>query len=150
MSVISGQMAKQAEDVDRTNIRITLTQEKVFAALDAWKTETTTRFDNLNTKIAERGRVTMPVVASILSMVAILITAGGSYVSMRSEPLERSVISNAAKIATAEVQRLNMEDRLHQLNVKSDVTDAVGETDRKWIMKIQDEMRVKIEKLENK
>lgn len=131
--------ANQSKENQRLHDRIDATQERFINALST-----------LKDGMAEKGRLTPALVASILSMIAILCGAGGAYVSMRSEPLERSVMVNAAKIATAEVQRMNMEDRLHQLNVKSDVTDAIGETDRKWITKIQDELRTKIEKLENK
>ena len=124
--------SQQNEENQRLHARIDATQEKFINTIGS-----------LKDGMAERGRITLPLVASVLSMIAILSGAGAAYVSMTTSPLRDAIIENARKISVNEGKGLTTSERLQALEVDTRARDERSETDRQWTKELLNEVRHK-------
>ena len=120
------------ESIKATNDRVEETQREFVKTISG-----------LKDGIAERGRITLPMVSVFLAVLIFIGGVGASYVNMTITPLRAAIDSNAMLINQSEIHRLSMEASLQELSVKSAIMDAKSETDRLWIIKLMDEIRLK-------
>ena len=127
--------------LDKFSAQQEMENKTIHARIDATQEKFMTSFTLLKDSLAERGRITPALIATIISSVAILAGAGSAYVSSQLVPLRESIKLSDDRHLTGETKRVLLEERLQSTAVAYAVADARSETDRAWSVKLLDEVR---------
>jgi len=114
---------------------------RLHGRIDDTNSAMLTAVGSIKDTIAERSRVTPALIAMILSSLAIIGGAGSYFVNLQASTLRTDIDNIGGKVAAAEIQRLTMADRLSRVEVESATKDATSIENRRWIEKLQDEIR---------
>lgn len=110
--------------------------------------------DELKSTLSASGKISS---GSIFALVAVLMSfatlTGGAvsaYVSVRLGNITPLISANTTAIQADEAKAAEMQRQLHQFQLEAVRADATSQSDRNWLIKIQDRTIQRVDELEKK